>query len=135
MAVTKGQAIYQSNSILTSKPEELTLMLYNGLVKFLIQAQKAIEEKSIQKSHDNLIKSQNIILEFKATLKPEYEISKSLGLLYDYMYRRLVEANMQKDGKIVTEILGYASELRDAWAQAIKKNREQTSHQLSQQAK
>ncbi|HBE76230.1 MAG TPA: flagellar export chaperone FliS, partial [Firmicutes bacterium] len=63
MALAKGQAIYQTNSILTSKPEELTLMLYNGLVKFLIQAQKAIEEKNIQKSHDNLIKAQNIVIE------------------------------------------------------------------------
>jgi flagellar protein FliS len=126
MALANGQAIYQTNSILTSKPEELTLMLFNGLVKFLLQAQKGIEEKNIQKSHDNLIKAQNIILEFKATLKPEYEISKTLGPLYDYMYRRLVEANLQKDGKIVAEILGYSTELRDAWAQAMKKNKEQT---------
>jgi flagellar protein FliS len=132
MALAKGQAIYQTNSIMTSKPEELTLMLYNGLVKFLIQAQKAIEEKNIQKSHDNLIKAEDIILEFRATLKPEYEISNSLGPLYNYMYRRLVEANMQKNGEIVTEILGYASELRDAWAQAVKKNREQELQQLPQ---
>jgi flagellar protein FliS len=132
MALAKGQAIYQTNSILTSKPEELTLMLYNGLVKFLIQAQKAIEEKNIQKSHDNLIKAQNIVIEFKATLKPEYEISNSLGPLYDYMYKRLVAANMNKDGKIVAEVLGYASELRDAWAQAIKKNREQVLQKISQ---
>ncbi len=126
MALANGQAIYQTNSILSSKPEELTLMLYNGLVKFLLQAQKGIEEKNIQKSHDNLIKAQNIVLEFRATLKPEYEISKTLGPLYDYMYRRLVEANLQKNGKIVSEILGYSTELRDAWAQAMKKNKEQT---------
>jgi flagellar secretion chaperone FliS len=132
MALAKGQAIYQTNSILTSKPEELTLMLYNGLVKFLIQAQKAIEEKNIQKSHDNLIKAQNIVIEFKATLKPEYEISNSLGPLYDYMYRRLVDANLNKDSKVVAEVLGYASELRDAWAQAIRKNREQALQQISQ---
>ncbi|HBF37976.1 MAG TPA: flagellar export chaperone FliS [Firmicutes bacterium] len=135
MALSKGQAIYQSNSILTSKPEELTLMLYNGLVKFLIQAQKGMEEKNIQKSHDNLIKAQNIVIEFKATLKPEYEISKALGLLYDYMYRRLVEANLQKDGKIVSEVLGYVTELRDAWAQAMKKNKEQEVLQHIPQAK
>ncbi len=131
MALANGQAVYQTNSILTSKPEELTLMLYNGLVKFLIQAQKGIEEKNIQKSHDNLIKAQNIILEFKATLKPEFEISKSLSPLYDYMYRRLVEANLQKDGKMVSEILGYSTELRDAWAQAMKKNKEQALNKTS----
>ena len=135
MALSKGQTIYQTNSILTSKPEELTLMLYNGLIKFLIQAQKAIEEKNIQRSHDNLIKAQNIVIEFKATLKPDYEISKPLGLLYDYMYRRLVEANMQKDAKIVSEIVGYATELRDAWAQAMKKNKEQEASQHMPQAK
>jgi flagellar protein FliS len=132
MALTKGLSIYQSNSILTSKPEELNLMLYNGLVKFLIQAGKAIEEKNVPKAHENIMKAENIVLEFKVTLNPQYEISNSLGLLYDYMYRRLVEANMQKNGKIVTEVLGYATELRDTWAQAIKANKEQTLHQLPQ---
>jgi flagellar secretion chaperone FliS len=132
MAFTNGHSIYQSNSILTSKPEELNLMLYNGLVKFLIQANKAIEEKNIPKAHENIMKAENIVLEFKVTLDPQYEISKSLGLLYDYMYRRLVEANFQKNTKIINEVLGYTTELRDAWAQAIKINREQALQQLPQ---
>ena len=82
MALAKGYSTYQSNSILTSKPEELNLMLYNGLVKFLTQAKKFITEKDIPKAHENIIKSQNIILEFKYTLDPEYEISNSSSGYY-----------------------------------------------------
>lgn len=132
MALTNGHSVYQSNSILSSKPEELNLMLYNGLVKFLMQAKKSIEEKNVVKAHENMVKAQNIILEFQVTLDPEYEISNSLGLLYDYMYRRLVDANLKKDPKIVTEVLGFATELRDTWSQAMRLVKEQAIQQLPQ---
>jgi flagellar protein FliS len=115
-----GYNQYKASSINTATPEELTLMLYNGLVKFLMQAQTAIETKNIEKANNSIVRSQAIIKEFQTTLDMNYEISKGLESLYDYMYRRLVEANLKKDKAIVDEILGYCKELRDAWAQAMK---------------
>lgn len=125
MAVNKAFNAYQANSVANAKPEELTLMLYNGLIRFIIQAQKGIEENDLSKTHDNMIKAENILLEFEATLDNQYEISHNLFLLYDYMYRRLVDANLKKDPVILAEVLGFATELRDTWAQAIKQTKEQ----------
>lgn len=115
-----GYDQYKESSIYTASPEELTLMLYNGLVKFVMKAQYAISKKDMATAHDNIIKAQNIINEFIATLDKSYEISSSLLLLYDYMYRRLVEANVQKSTEILQEVLGFAKELRDTWEQAVK---------------
>ena len=124
MAVNKAYSQYynqyKENTIFTSTPEELTLMLYNGLVKFIMQAQLAIEEKQFDKANNSIIRAQDIILELQSTLDTKYEISNSLALLYDYMNRRLIDANINKDNKILDEVLGYATELRDTWSQAMK---------------
>jgi len=120
MFTNNGYNQYRENSIKTANPEDLTLMLFNGLVKFLMQAQAAIEANNIEKSNNGIIRAQAIVKEFQATLDMNYEVSENLDSLYDYMYRRLVEANLKKDSSIVVEVLGYARDLRDTWAQAMK---------------
>ncbi len=120
MAVNKAYDQYKQNSIYTSTPEELTLMLYNGLVKFIMQAQYSINDKSIEKASNSIIKAQNIILNFRKTLDMKYEVSEGLDQLYEYIFRRLVDANVKKDLQILEEVLGISKELRDTWAQAMK---------------
>ncbi len=120
MALNKAYSSYQATSVANAKPEELTLMLYNGLMRFIMQAQKGIEENNVSKIHENIVRAQNIIEEFQVTLDMQYEISQNLMRLYDYMYRRLVEANLKKDKMILDEVLGFAAELRDTWVQAMK---------------
>ena len=120
MAVNKAYDQYKENSIISAKPEELTLMLYNGLIKFIMRAQASIEKKNMENAHNNIIKSQDIILEFQLTLDMNYEVSQGLMLLYDYMYRRLVDANVKKDKAILEEVLGFARQLRDTWQTAMK---------------
>jgi len=115
-----GYDHYKENSVYTASPEELTLMLYNGLVKFIMKAQYAITKNDMEMAHDNIIKAQDIIQEFISTLDKSYEVSANLMLLYDYMYRRLIDANVQKSTEILDEVLGFARELRDTWEQAMK---------------
>lgn len=115
-----GYDQYKKNSILTSQPEELTLMLYNGLVKFIMKAQYSIGKNDIQKAHDNIIKAQNIVLEFMADLDRQYEVSTGLMLIYDYMNRRLIEANSKKSTGILDEVLEMSKQLRDTWEKAMK---------------
>ena len=100
-------------------------MLYNGLVRFLKLAYQGIEEKNIEKANNNIIKSQNILIEFMSTLDMQYEISEELFLLYEYMNRRLIEANFRKDLTIIEEVTGYAEELRDTWEKAMKLAKQQ----------
>jgi len=116
---------YKENSIFTASPEELTLMLYNGLVKFIMRGIDSIEKKNIQEAHTNIIKAQNIVSEFMNTLDMNYEISGSLSSIYDYMLGRLIDANVSKDKDILEEVLGFAKVLRDTWEQAMKISKKQ----------
>lgn len=120
MALNKAYNQYKRNSIYTSTPEELTLMLYNGLIKFIMQGRQAIGENDIEKANNSIIRAQDIVLYLQLALNEKYEVSKGLMLIYDYMNRRLIEANVAKDDKILEEILEYAKELRDTWAHAMK---------------
>ncbi|HWQ72287.1 MAG TPA: flagellar export chaperone FliS [Desulfitobacteriaceae bacterium] len=110
---------YLETIVFTSSPEKLTLLLYTNLVKLIMQAQLAIQEKDLEKVHNCIVKAKKIILNFKNTLNKKYEISQSMLVMYDYMYRRLTEANIKKDRDILEEILGYAREMRDTWSQAM----------------
>lgn len=120
MTLNNAYNQYKVNSVFTATPEELTLMLYNGLVKFLMQAQAGIEEKNIEKASNSIMKAQDIIVHFRNTLDMKYDVSQELDSLYDYMYGRLVEANIRKDGEIASEVLEMVKELRDTWGQAVK---------------
>lgn len=116
---------YQHNMVYTASPQELTLMLYNGLIKFINLSIQAVEEENISKSHNNIVRAQDILVEFMSTLDMKYEVSKGLMALYDYMNRRLIEANLNKDKAILEEVLGFAESLRDTWAQAMKLAKQQ----------
>lgn len=111
---------YQTQNVMTASPEELLLMLYNGCVRFIKQGIMAVEEKDVMKAHENIVKAQDIILEFMSTLDSSAEIAKTLMPLYEYLYRRLVQANIEKNTEILNEVLRFVSELRDTWTEASK---------------
>ena len=116
---------YKENSINTASPEELTLMLYNGLIKFIMRGIDSIEKKNIEEANVNILRAQDIVQEFMNTLDMSYEISKNLSLIYDYLYRRLIDANIAKDKEILEEVLGFAKVLRDTWEEAMKLSKKQ----------
>ncbi|MEA0554077.1 flagellar export chaperone FliS [Lysinibacillus irui] len=120
-----AQNAYKQNSVTTASPGELTLMLYNGCLKFLNKAKLAIHEKSIQERNMNLQKAQAIIAELMSTLNMDIEISKQMLPLYEYMNHRLVEANIQNDVAIIEEVEGLVTEFRDTWKEVIRINRQQ----------
>ncbi|HAZ37003.1 MAG TPA: flagellar export chaperone FliS [Clostridiaceae bacterium] len=121
-AATNAINAYQQNGVNTASKEKLLLMLYDGLVKFIKQGIAGLDEKDYSKSNTNFIKAENIINEFMSTLNMEVggEIPKSLMALYDYMNRRLVEANIKKDKNIAEEVLGFAEELKQTFEEAYK---------------
>jgi flagellar secretion chaperone FliS len=128
MALNKAYNQYKENSIFTSSSEELTLMLFNGLVRFIMQGQQAISLKDIEKANKSIIRAQDIISYFQSTLDNRFDVSEGLSLIYDYMYRRLIDANIKKDNAILDEMLGFAKELRDTWSQAMKMAKQQKPH-------
>lgn len=117
---------YKSNSIQTASPADLTLMLYEGAIKFCNIAIMGIENMDVQKANINIIKAQKIIVELRATLDFNYPVANQFDVVYDYIYRRLVEANIKKEKDIVEEALGYIREMRDAWREVMRLNKEAT---------
>ena len=112
--------LYGNSKIQTATPAELTLMLYDGAIKFCNIALIAIEKGDVQKAHTNIVKAQNIILEFICTLDRKYKVAEDFEIVFDYIYRRLVEANMKKDTEILEEALGYIREMRDTWKEVMR---------------
>lgn len=120
---TNVAAAYQGTKINTASPAELTLMLYEGAIKFCNKATYALEDNNIQKVNENLIKAQKIIMELRSTLDFKYSVSKDFELVYDYIYRRLVEANIKKDKEILEDALRYIREMRDTWKEVMRMNK------------
>lgn len=120
MAIPNPYQQYQKNSVTGSNPVQLTLMLYNGAVKFIKTAMICLEKKDFGGTNNAIIRAQDIIRYLRETLDHQYEIAQSLTSLYDYFYRRLVEANIKKDAAILEEVASLVEDLRDTWT-AIRK--------------
>lgn len=109
---------YKKTSVETISPARLLLMLFDGALKNLRIAEKALLDKDHNGAHQNLVKTQDIITELMATLNMDYDIARNLYTLYDYLYDRLVQANINKDIEAVQEVYGFMTELREAFGQA-----------------
>ena len=119
MALNNPYAKYKEQSVNTATPEELTLMLYDGCIKFINIAKIAIEEKDFQSAHKNIIKAEDIITEFIITLNMDYEVSKNLKELYVFYYNLLVEANLKKDIQKLEQVKEFVVDLRNTWKEAM----------------
>lgn len=120
MLANQGYAAYANNKITTASPAELTLMLYDGAIKFCNIAIVGIEQKDIQKAHTNIVKVERIIEEFQATLDHKYPVAKDFDEVYNYLMIRLREANMKKDKEILEEVLKHLRTMRDTWKEVMR---------------
>ena len=118
--VANPYAAYQNNAVTTANPQELTLMLYDGALKFMRLAKLAIEQGNADLKNTNIQKTQAIFQEMRLTLNKDVAISTNLDSLYEYMWRRLVDANVKNDTTILDEVLDFTTELRDTWKEAMK---------------
>ncbi|OLS39030.1 flagellar export chaperone FliS [Alkalihalophilus pseudofirmus] len=123
MAINNPQQAYQQNKAVTSSPGELTLMLYNGCLKFINLSRNAIEANNVQLRHENLVKAQNIIRELMVTLKTDNELGKSMLAMYDFILSRLVEANTENSVEKLTEAEALVKDFRDTWKEALQIDR------------
>ncbi len=123
MALPRGYQNYQNNKIMTASPAQLTLMLYDGAIKFCNKAIMAVEEGDIQKAHDNIKKVERIIEEFRATLNFKYQVANDFEKVYKYLNERLIEANIHKDKEILEEVLKHLRTMRETWEEVMKRAR------------
>ena len=118
--MTKQFQAYQNNSVSTASGPQLTMMLYNGCIKFINQAIKAINEKDYEAKNTNIQKAQDIIQELMLTLDQEVEISKQLLPLYEFIYYQLQQGNIKNDVSNLEEAQSFVTEFRDAWKDVMK---------------
>lgn len=123
MALPRGYQNYQNNKIMTASPAQLTLMLYDGAIKFCNLAIMGIEEGDVMKAHNNIRKVERIIEEFRATLNFKYEVANDFEKVYKYIDERLREANIHKDKEILEEVLGHLRTMRETWEEVMKRAR------------
>lgn len=121
--VNNPYAQYQNSKILTASPAELTLMLYDGAIKFGNIAIAAMKENDIQKAHTNIVKVQRIIEEFRSTLDMKYPVAQDFDNVYVYLLQRLLECNIKKDPEIMEEIITHLRSMRETWVEVMKANK------------
>ena len=123
MALPNAYAQYNNNKVLTASPAELTLMLYDGMIKFCNIAESAMEQNDVQKAHTNIIKVQHIIDYLRQTLDMKYPVAQDFERIYEYLSKRLIEANMKKDIEILKEVNAHIHSVRDTWKEVMQINR------------
>ncbi len=123
-------AAYDDSKIMTASSEDLTLMLYDGGVKFCNQAIIAIEKNDIITANLKIQKIQDVVRELQITLNRQHPQADDIYTLYDYMYRRLVEANFNKNIEILNEVTEMMKEFRDIWKESVKIAREARANKV-----
>ncbi len=123
MNQTSAYNAYNTNKIMMASPAELTLMLYEGAIKFVNIAIVAIEKKDYAKANTNIQKAELIIAEFRDTLDFKYPVAQDFENVYAYIASRLLKANMTKDTAILEEALGHLRTMRDTWKEVMELNK------------
>lgn len=116
---------YKNQQVLTASPAELTLLLYNGALKFANEAKKAMIEKDYEKANEKNIKVQKIISELSISLDMKYDFAADWARLYEFISYNLIQANIKRDEKSLDQAIEMIRDFRNMWIQIIKTPKEQ----------
>lgn len=122
MPLPNAYAQYKNSKILTATPAELTLMLYEGAIKFCNIAIEGCNNHDIEKAHVHIVKVEKIIDHLRITLDMRYPVAQDFERIYSYLSQRLVEANITKDAAILEEINTHLRAVRDNWKEVMRIN-------------
>lgn len=120
MALPNAYKAYSNSKLMTSTPAQLTLMLYDGAIKFTNIAIDAIEKKDYEKANTYIQKTKRIIEEFRATLNFKYPVAQEFETVYKMIYEKLLFANMKKDVEVLQDVLKHLRTMRETWEEVIK---------------
>ncbi len=121
---TSGYQAYKKAQVQTADQGRLILMCYDGAINFLKQAQQCIADEDRQQQNHFLTKAQNILWELTNSLNYDAgEIAYNLDALYNYMIRRLLDADFRNDIEPVKEVIGHLQEMKESWETIILKQK------------
>ena len=116
--------VYRRQQIMTASPEELTLMLYNGAIRFVTESMMALDKGDLEIAHNKNLKAQKIMREFMVTIDMKQEISRTWIQVDEYILHCLVQGNIKKEKSKLEEAKKMLTEFRDAWYQGMKQLRQ-----------
>jgi flagellar protein FliS len=121
----RGYQQYAVNEGATAGPEHLVVMAYDGMVRFLRDAEDAVRNRDHDRQNTCIQRVQNILSVLAASLDPSVDegITRNLSALYDWYYLRLAEANIKDDLEMLQEVRAGIEGLRDAWQEAERRSR------------
>lgn len=123
MAYNQAAKVYGNNRVNTASQAELTLMLYEGAVKFGNIAITALEKKDYETTNINIQKCRNIIVELTSTLNMKYAVAEDFKKMYDYIFALLIHANLEKDMEMLDRAVSEIRDMRDIWKQIMGKTK------------
>ncbi len=113
---SNGYNVYKNNSVNYASKDQLLLMVVDGAVKFSKMAEIALVEKKPAKAHENIMKTEDLIVELMATLdKGAGDWAVQLYKVYQFIHDKLIEANLKKDVNILREVLPLIEDIRNLW--------------------
>ena len=125
---------YKAVKIQTASPAQIMIMLYDGAIRFSLQAKKKIEEKDYEAKGVFISKTQAIIDELMNsldfTIAPE--LCTNLQQLYIYINERLTHANINLEASSMDEVIQLLNTLRDGWKQALASEADPTVTKISE---
>lgn len=108
---------YKKHNVMMANPMELVIMLYNGLIKKLRQAENAIGGKDIEAANEHLQNAQDIVMELMMGLDLSYSIAQDLLKLYEFVHHQIAGINASKQAEDIEPLIGILNSLRNAWEQ------------------
>ncbi len=125
MSGVRGYQQYAMNEGATAGPERLVVMAYDGMLRFLREAEDAVQSRDRDRQNSCIQRVQNILSVLAASLDPSVDegITRNLSALYDWYYLRLAEANIKDDLEMLREVRAAIQGLRDAWQEAERRSR------------
>jgi flagellar protein FliS len=114
---------YLRDAVLTATPEQLHLMLYDGAIRYAMQAKDALEVKDYETSYEKLTRAQNIIIEMQSGLRYDVnpELCGRVASIYNFLYRKLLDANVQRDTTAIDDALKVLRVERETWQILVEK--------------
>jgi len=114
---------YLRNAVLTASPEQLHLMLYDGAIRFTQQGIEGIQNKNWEQAFNGFSRAQKIILEMTQSLNYDVDpqLCSRMAAIYNFIYRKLVDASVQRSAETAREALGLIEYQRETWVLLINK--------------
>ena len=127
---------YFEKQILNSTPAERVVLLYDGAIRALNDAKKAIGDKRIQDRCNAVLKAKEIIAHLADTLDMAKggDIAKNLDRLYKHMLVRLLDVDFKNDASAADEVINNLRPLRESWAKLALGQKQETTGQAAKTA-